>query len=955
MAERNPLIALDEAGTSVWLDYIRRKLVESGEMQRMVDDDGLRGMTSNPTIFEKSISGSTDYDIQIRDLVEQGKEPLEIFQTIATDDIRDACDVLRPVYDRLNRYDGYVSIEVSPAAADDTERSLTEARELWKLVDRPNVMIKIPGTDAGLPAIETLIGEGINVNITLLFNVERYVEVAERYIKGLEKRLASGDPIDHVASVASFFVSRVDSAVDKQLEAKIQSTNDPGEKSRLESLLGKAAIANAKIAYQRFEEIFSGPRWQKLKDAGASVQRPLWASTSTKNPSYRDVMYVEELIGPDTVNTMPQATMNAFKDHGRVRPTLQEDIAGSHEVLKQIERAGIDMDEVTSQLQVDGVRLFAESFNQLLSCIDSERTAITMGLERSETESLGGFEAAVEKELQRLQDEDFVRRLWEKDGSLWSSDEAEQKSIKEALGWLTVVDSMDEHVEELESFAREIQREGFEDAVVLGMGGSSLCPDVLSKTFERREGYPRLSVLDSTSPEAVEGLVERLDLRRTLFIVSSKSGTTTEPNAFYHFFWGQCEGAGIQDRGRQFIAITDPGTSLESEAKKQGFRRVFPGAPDIGGRYSALSNFGMVPAATMGVDVRELLSRAQTMVHATQPCVEPRENPGVRLGTILSVLAKRGRDKLTFVVSPQIGTLGAWLEQLIAESTGKSGTGIVPVEGERLGEPDVYGDDRLFVCIRVRSSGDDRNEDETSKFERRIHELEQAGQPTVVLEISDPYDLGQEFFLWEIATATAGSILGINAFNQPNVQESKDNTNRLLGEYEKEGRLPRPEAVVERDGVTISGPGEPASDVAAYLNRFLDQNVHEGSYVALMAYLEPSAVHTELLDDTRLAIRDRYKTATTIGYGPRFLHSTGQLHKGGPPEGVFIQLTATTGSDVPIEGERFSFGTLIAAQALGDYQALQKHGRPVIRVDLGSDVEKGLQMLQTALEGAPVS
>src|SRR5579872_1966574 len=339
----NPLIELDEAGTSVWLDYIRRKLVASGELQRLVDEDGLRGMTSNPTIFEKAIAGSTDYDVQIKDLVGQGKKPLEIFQTIATDDIRDACDILRPIYDRLNRKDGYVSIEVSPAAASDTERTLKEARELWAMVDRPNVMIKVPGTAEGLPAIEQLISEGINVNITLLFSVDNYVEVTERFIRGLERRQTAGNPVDHVASVASFFVSRVDSSVDKQLQAKIDAAGSDSEREKLKGLLGKAAIANAKIAYERFQQIFSGERWQKLADAGAMVQRPLWASTSTKNPEYRDVIYVEELVGPDTVNTMPQATMTAFKDHGRVAPTLTADLAAAHQVIADLASAGIDI------------------------------------------------------------------------------------------------------------------------------------------------------------------------------------------------------------------------------------------------------------------------------------------------------------------------------------------------------------------------------------------------------------------------------------------------------------------------------------------------------------------------------------------------------------------------------------------------------------------------------------
>jgi len=936
----NPLIELDEAGTSVWLDYIRRKLVASGEMQRMVDEDGLRGMTSNPTIFEKAIAGSTDYDVQIRDLVGLGREPLQIFQTIATDDIRAACDILRTVYDRLNRNDGYVSIEVSPSAASDTDRTLREARALWNMVDRPNVMIKVPGTEAGLPAIEQLISEGINVNITLLFSVDNYADVTERYIRGLERRMGAGGPVDHIASVASFFVSRVDSAVDKLLQTKIDGGD--GDAVQLKALQGKAAIANAKIAYERFQKIFSGDRWQKLANAGAMVQRPLWASTSTKNPDYRDVIYVEELIGPHTVNTMPQATMTAFKDHGRVAGTLTDDVASAHQALADLGVVGIDIDDVTTQLQIDGVRLFVESFDQLLDCIDSERTAITMGMQRSESESLGDQAASVALELGKLADDQFARRLWEKDGSLWSADSSEQESIKGALGWLNIVDAMKENLDDLESFAAGIRRDGFKDAVVLGMGGSSLCPDVIAHTFETAPGSPRLSVLDTTDPQAVRDLTNRLEIERTLFIVSSKSGTTAEPLAFYHYFWGQAKAAGVADPGPHFVAITDPGTPLETEARSRGFRRVFAGAPDIGGRYSALSNFGMVPATVMGVDVRELLSRAETMVHATQPCVGATENPGVRLGAILGVLARAGHDKLTLVVDQEIGTFGWWVEQLIAESTGKSNTGILPVQGEPLGAPEVYGDDRLFVHLRMKDGHDDGTAE-------RLRALEQAGQPVVVLELVDRLDLGGEFFRWEIATATAGSILGINAFNQPNVQESKDNTNRVLAEFEKSGSLARPDVALKEGSISISGPTIDAANAGGYLNRFLEAGVHANSYIAIMAYVSPSDENARELERLRLSIRDRFHVATTVGYGPRFLHSTGQFHKGGPPEGVFLQIVSEESRDLAIEGQPFGFGTLIAAQSIGDYQALQKHDRPVARFDLGSDVEAGLSRLADAI------
>ncbi|HEV3312456.1 MAG TPA: bifunctional transaldolase/phosoglucose isomerase, partial [Chloroflexota bacterium] len=776
---------------------------------------------------------------------------------------------------------------------------------------------------------------------------------AERFIRGLERRLESGGLINNIASVASFFVSRVDTAIDKLLDDKVGSVSDEAERARLKGLKGKAAIANAKIAYERFGRIFSGPRWQKLADSGAMVQRPLWASTSTKNPDYRDVMYIEGLIGPDTVNTMPQATMIAFKDHGNVRPTLTEDLPGTHRLLDELAASGIDLEAVTKQLQVEGVKLFTQSFDELLSCIDSERTAIMMGAQHPGSEALGLYQAAVEKELQALMDAQFERKLWEKDGSAWTDDPTEQAGIKNALGWLNIVETMRENLDSLESFAKEIKSAGFEDAVVLGMGGSSLCPDVIAHTFDSAEGYPRLSILDSTDPEAVADLTERIDPSKTLFIVSSKSGTTAEPNAFYHYFWGKAKEAGVSEPGMHFIAITDPGTALETEANQKGFRRVFAGAPDIGGRYSALSNFGMVPAALMGVDVGLLLNRAETMVHATQACVGPTENPGVRLGAILGVLARAGRDKLTLVVSREIGTFGSWIEQLVAESTGKSGTGILPVDGEKLGPPAVYGNDRVFVYLKVLRPDGIPNRAGVD-IEERLRAIEEAGHPVIVLELKDRFDLGGEFFRWEIATATAGAILHIDAFNQPNVQESKDNTNRLLAQFEHGGGLAEPVSDVVKDGISATGAGEPAGDPSDYMTRFLSEHVQPGSYVALMAYCEPTAEHSGLLEEIRLSIRDRYRVATTVGYGPRFLHSTGQFHKGGPDEGVFIQIVAKEQSDLQIEGEPFTFGILFAAQSLGDFQALQKHARPVIRIDIGSDVGSALATLAAGLAAAVV-
>ena len=945
----NPLQQLHDAGQSIWLDYIRRDLLTTGELQRMIDEDVITGMTANPTIFEKAISGSADYDAQIEELGKAGAGAMQIYEAIAFADIRSAADILRPIYDASQGGDGFVSLEVSPVLAHDTQGTITEAQRFWREVDRPNLMVKVPGTPEGMPAIEELLVAGLNINITLLFSVDAYAQVMEAYLNALERRVKAGQPIDRSASVASFFVSRIDTLVDKLLDAKLKETTDPAQTEELKRLHGKAAIANAKIAYERFQQIFGSERFTALQAKGARVQRPLWASTSTKNPAYRDVLYVESLIGPDTVNTMPPQTIAAFRDHGKVERTVDKDVDQAHRDLADLKRIGIDIDDVTAQVLGEGVKLFDDSFRELREGIDGKLKALADGSHRRQQASLFDYQPEVEKTLARLKQDDFVRRMWDHDPTAWTQDENAATSIKERLGWLDVSDYMLQQLPEITALADTIRGAGYRHALLLGMGGSSLCPEVLRQTFGVREGYPDLQVLDSTDPATIRDRDAEADPATTIYIVSSKSGTTTEPNDFFSYFWEKVTAVKGDKAGENFIAITDPGTPLEKLAKERHFRHVFANPPDIGGRYSALSYFGMVPAAIMGIDAGTLLSRAQRMEQCSVPVVPLERNPGAELGAIIGTLAKLGRNKLTLICSPAIGSLGLWVEQLLAESTGKEGTGIVPVANEPLGDPSVYGDDRLFVYLRLADQAD-------AEQERRIEALEAAHQPVVRITLQDSLDLGQEFFHLEMATAMAGSVLGINPFDEPNVQESKDNTNQLLREFMASGKLPQPEPTLRSDGVSMSSNRDLAADggqssLARSLRNFLDES-RPGDYVALMAYVEPSDQHEQLLQDIRLRIRDQRRLATTLGFGPRFLHSTGQLHKGGPNIGVFIQITGVDGPDLAVPGRQYSFQTLIDAQALGDLLALQQHGCRVIRLDLGSDVPAGLRKFREAIEEA---
>ncbi|MBV8689093.1 MAG: bifunctional transaldolase/phosoglucose isomerase, partial [Candidatus Eremiobacteraeota bacterium] len=804
-------------------------------------------------------------------------------------------------------------------------------------------MVKIPGTAEGVAAIEECIAEGLNINVTLIFSIEMYEKTARAYIQGLERRLRAGQPIDRVRSVNSFFVSRVDTAIDKLIDEKIAK----GEK-QLASLHGKTGIANLKLAYQTYLSLFEGPAFTELRAAGAAVQRPLWASTSTKNPKYPDLMYVENVVAPDTVNTMPPTTYDALLDHGNIRgDTLLEDLDGAREVMQALRDANISLYEVTSQLVREGVAAFADSYAALLGAIVYKQKQLSGGVQRIGLD-LGGAQSAYDQTLDALQKEDFLKRIWAKDTALWTNDAQAAEIIKTALGWLDIPQHMLENVPNLQNFAQEIAQK-YSHVVVLGMGGSSLAPDILRATFGKVDRFPQLHVLDSTDPVQIAELEKHIDLMETLFIVASKSGTTTEPDAFYRYFHEKISrAAGSSKAGSHFIAITDPGTKLEKEAQETNFCSVFVNDPNIGGRYSALSYFGIAPSALAGYNVNLLLDRGLGAMHANEKTVAPKDAPGVRFGAAIGALAKAGRDKLTIVTHPQVEAFGAWAEQLIAESTGKLGKGIVPIEGEPLGAPSSYGDDRVFVYVGSGLPGDD-NATETA-----LATLHDAGHPVIRLAMNDQYDLGEQFYNWEIATAAAGSIIGINAFDQPNVQESKDNTKALLEEKERKGSFSEPGTSVTGHAFDITflsgSKSVDANDVGRALADVFAQ-IRPHDYVAFTAYIARNDAHVEMLREMRVKVRDAHRVATTVGFGPRFLHSTGQLHKGGPNTGVFLQITADAPFDLQIPGMT-GFRTLEAAQALGDFQSLDTRQRRGVRIHLKGDIEVALQALSNRITDA---
>ena len=560
---------------------------------------------------------------------------------------------------------------------------------------------------------------------------------------------------------------------------------------------------------------------------------------------------------------------------------------------------------------------------------------------------------AVQATLKDWQANQKMALLWKGDATLWTNDDESKW-----LGWLRVVEEQRKNLQQLLEVAADAAKAGFTHALLLGMGGSSLCPEVLKITFGKQPGHPELHVLDSTDPAQIKAIESQVDLARTLFIVASKSGSTLEPNIFKQYFYARAQESISKDKtGERFIAITDPGSKMQQVAERDHFRKIFFGLPSIGGRYSALSNFGMVPAAVMGLDLRKFLDRTEEMIQACGPDVPVDENPGAVLGAILGTLGNLGRNKITITTSPGIHDLGAWLEQLLAESTGKQGKGLIPVDREELSSPEVYGNDRVFVYLRLASEPD-------SQQAKKIEALRQAGQPVVEIELADVYDLGQEFFRWEIATAVAGSILGINAFNQPDVEASKIVTRQLTESYEKTGSLPAETPFLEENGIKLFADERNAANLrklagndlslTGILRAHLNQ-LGAGDYMALLAYIQMNDEHESQLQRIRHAVRDRKHVATCLGFGPRFLHSTGQAYKGGPNSGVFLQITCDDAINLPVPEQKYTFGIVKAAQARGDFQVLAERERRALRIHLPADLAVGLTRLEITVRLALTS
>lgn len=906
--------SLHAIGQSLWLDDIRREWLESGELQRRIEAGQIRGMTSNPTIFEQAIAESEVYTAALRPLAQAGWSPDRILDSLMLDDIRAAADLFRPLYEASSGGDGYVSMEVNPALADDTEATVLEARRLWKTLNRPNVMIKIPATAAGVPAVRQTIADGINVNVTLIFSLTRYAEVIEAYLTGLEDRAGRNAALDHVASVASFFVSRVDSAVDGRLEAIVREERPEAE--RAAALRGKAAIANAKLAYAQFQAVFGADRFRALQARGARPQRPLWASTSTKNPAYPDTYYIDTLIGPQTVNTVPPATLDSFGDHGRAAETLTDGLSDARSRLEALEALGVRMSEVTDALERQGVEKFAASFKSLLKAVEKRA--------RKSAREVAAIESHLREALDALGEAEAPRRLWGGDASLWPGNPAGW------LGWLELPREGLRTAEELTGEVREAIDDR-SDAVLLGMGGSSLAAAVL-REWGTEAPAASLQVLDTIEPGAVRKA--RRTAPQPLVVVASKSGTTVEPLALLETYWSKAKGG--RKKGQAFVAITDPGTPLEGLARDRAFRRVFQAPADVGGRYSALSSFGLVPAALAGVNLTELLGGASSMARRCGPNVEPAHNPGFFLGALLAAAFEQARDKITLMADSDLLPFLGWVEQLLAESSGKNGKGLIPIIGEPPAPAKRYGSDRLLIYLRLDGTMD-------SHVERWVR----AKIPVAVVQAEPGVrGLGAEFFRWEIATAVACHRMGVNAFDQPDVESAKAAARNVLAADPPGAARDTP---VPWTLQSPEGPSQSPADLAEAMEGILGE-LRPGDAFVLLSFLpETPAVERALLR-MRRRVRDTLGHATIASFGPRYLHSTGQLFKGGADRFVALLLHAPSKADVLVPGGEHSLGDLLRAQVAGDFEAMRARGRRVHFLTL--DAPKRISEVAAAVDRA---
>ncbi|MEF3280749.1 MAG: bifunctional transaldolase/phosoglucose isomerase [Elusimicrobiota bacterium] len=922
-----------EIGQSLWLDNIRRDILLNNTLSGLIENYFVSGLTSNPTIFEEAIKDSK-YDESLKILSKKCNSIEDIAYTLMIEDIQRACDIFSEIYIKTKGNDGYVSIEIPPTVESKSE-IIKWAKDIFSKIGRPNAMIKIQATKDGISAMEDLIKQGINVNMTLIFSPKVYEEVASSYIRAIKWRYEKKMDPD-VFSVASFFVSRIDTAIDKELEEIANKEVNPNSREKILSLKGKSAISNSLIAYSKYLELFYSDSFSELIKNGFKPQKILWASTSTKNPSYPDTLYLNELCLKHSIATVPQQTLYAFFEHGNInKKPLFDRIIMAKTAIDEIKDLGINYEKILSDLLIDGLNKFKKSYENILKTIKEK--ILSLGCEEETIMQI--YNSDLNNEITKMNKDNFVKRLFDKDPSLWKKDKEHANIIKNSLGWLRLPEGLDNMIEDIEEFTREIISEKkYENIVLLGMGGSSLAPEVLRSLFQKNN-FPKLYILDSTNPDLIRAVEKQINIKKTLFIFSSKSGGTVEPNSQYKYFYSKLKKL-MKNPGDNFIAITDKGTSLHILAQKKKFKRIFLNPSDIGGRFSALSYFGMLPAALCGCDIKKLILQSKILM---DEIIKTDKNSATILGCFMAKNYSLGKDKLTIILPKKLERFGLWIEQLIAESTGKEGKGIIPVIETDVLDSDDYETDRMFVSLQFKNF---INKD----LEYKVDNLISSKLPVIKIYLDDLYDIGKEFYRWEIATALCGYFMGINPFDQPDVVTTKEITRKLL-ESKKDIKL-KPQYILKNSEIYIAN-FKAQNEIKKYDDIFWEIfNIREDKgYYSICAYFPETEKMDNLLKKISFIITRTTTSPCIKSYGPRYLHSTGQLFKGGNNKGIFIILTNLAKKDIKIVGEDYTFHKLCLSQAQGDFLALKEKGRKVIMIHIKvKDIEREMRVIAKKLE-----
>ncbi len=941
-----------DRGQGVWLDGFRRLLVSSGVFEAMVRDDAVSGVDCDLNLLAGAIGRGVEYaDPLLRIAAADGE--LSPCEALLADEARIAAEALRGVFEATGGRDGLASVPAGTSSADDAESMSRIARRMATAAGLPNVVPKLPPTGAGFAVFEAMTAESLGVHIGPLFSLAAVQRATEAYVRGARARAGESRSEEPPPAVISFGVGPLDVAVDELLREKIQAAGR--DTSAAESLLGGVATAVAKVAYRRLREIL-------VAEAGAAGSPAVgslllaFADLSTGDARQPRRRYVESLTGPDTTAILSSGLLRNVAGRGEVDATLGQRVDDAEEILLELRGLGVDVDAIGEALEAGAIKQRASHFATLSRAVQRATEALLNDLAGASAIASTGspWSAQIPEidaslvDLDTAEAQDAVARLWARDPTLWSGDAKVQELIANRLGWLdAAVETQFAGGEPQRRFAGQLQEAGVENVLLLGMGGSSLSAEVCCRVFESE----RVRVLDSTVPARIRTVAGSVDPARTSILVASKSGTTTEVRALLNYFYALATPM-LENPGERFAAITDPGTPLEQGAHELGFQRLWLAPADVGGRFSALTVFGTLPMAIMGVETPEILASARRMVASCSPEVPVAGNPAARLASAMHGAMVTGRDKLTFLPSPSLAAFGAWAEQLVAESTGKAGTGVIPIVAEPPGSVEEYADDRFFVSMRLQGEDD-------PEASARLDALEAAGHPVARIVLEDRHDIGGEFFRWEAAVALLGALMGINPFDQPDVQASKDRTAAILAGAGDGSSLAERSPAGVGNGWAVYADLERDEELAARLNgaEMADWlSAHLGraeppDYVGIQAFVAPERTTHRALQRLRVLLRRQFRVATSLGWGPRFLHSTGQLHKGGPDSALFLQITADDAEDIEVPGAGHSFGELARAQSMGDFAALQERGRRVVRVHL-SDPGPGAEAMLAAAKQA---